>query len=351
MNQLTARPKLLKQANLTLIRKVIKAKGTATRAEIAMETKISSTTVRSLLNEMIQNKEIESIGYDESSGGRKAERYSLLPNRYHCAAFCISEGIVHALLVNICGEILETARLDVKNDNYEGVIFPFLDSLIKKREIKAIGLGVPGIVDGTNYWKQQPENGEFNKLTIGTSLSRRYKVPVVLENDLNATTIGFAQCYAKEFPGMNEETTNIAYLHFAEGCISAGFIAGGNVIRGFRNYAGELGLIPVENDIPLDTILTKSVSNEEYIRTITQTIVWICGILNPEYVVLSGPDLREDCVSSIDSLLFSLLPKQMTAQILYSNDVWNDYYNGLAYLTAGKMFHDVQLIGEQVYEK
>lgn len=43
MNQLTARPKLLKQANLTLIRKVIKAKGTATRAEIAMETKISST--------------------------------------------------------------------------------------------------------------------------------------------------------------------------------------------------------------------------------------------------------------------------------------------------------------------
>ena len=35
MDTLTARPRVLKQANLSLIRKVLKAKGTATRAEIA----------------------------------------------------------------------------------------------------------------------------------------------------------------------------------------------------------------------------------------------------------------------------------------------------------------------------
>lgn len=90
MDTLTARPRVLKQANLSLIRKVLKAKGTATRAEIAYETKISSTTVRSLLSEMMQNGEIESVGYDESSGGRKAERYGFRPNRYYGAAFCIT---------------------------------------------------------------------------------------------------------------------------------------------------------------------------------------------------------------------------------------------------------------------
>lgn len=90
MDTLTARPRVLKQANLSHIRKVLKAKGTATRAEIAYETKISSTTVRSLLSEMMQNGEIESVGYDESSGGRKAERYGFRPNRYYGAAFCIT---------------------------------------------------------------------------------------------------------------------------------------------------------------------------------------------------------------------------------------------------------------------
>ena len=71
MDTLTARPRLLKQANLSLIRRVIKNRGTATRAEIAGETQISSTTVRSLLAEMLENGEIESIGYDESVGERQ----------------------------------------------------------------------------------------------------------------------------------------------------------------------------------------------------------------------------------------------------------------------------------------
>ena len=55
MDTLNGRPKLLKQANLSLIRKVITAEGTATRAEIARKTNISSTTVRSLLAEMLEN--------------------------------------------------------------------------------------------------------------------------------------------------------------------------------------------------------------------------------------------------------------------------------------------------------
>ena len=76
------------------------------RAEIAYETKISSTTVRSLLSEMMQNGEIESVGYDESSGGRKAERYGFRPNRYYGAAFCITGDQIYGLLINVCGEIV-----------------------------------------------------------------------------------------------------------------------------------------------------------------------------------------------------------------------------------------------------
>lgn len=42
--------------------------------------------------------------------------------------------------------------------------------------------------------------------------------------------------------------------------------------------------------------------------------------------------------------LFSMLPKHMCAEILYSPDAWNDYHNGMAYLTAGKMFEEIQLV-------
>ena len=161
MDTLTARPRVLKQANLSLIRKVLKAKGTATRAEIAYETKISSTTVRSLLSEMMQNGEIESVGYDETSAGRKAERYGFRPNRYYGAAFCITGDQIYGLLINVCGEIVEKTRLEAANGDFESAITAWMDEQIKKREIKSIGIGVPGAVEGKGYWRTNEADGKL----------------------------------------------------------------------------------------------------------------------------------------------------------------------------------------------
>ncbi len=108
MDELIARPQMLKQVNLGLIRNAIITKGTTTRADIARDTRISSTTVRSLLTEMLQSGEIESVGFEESSGGRKAEKYRFKLDRYFGAALCIGKDAVQWLLVDIGGEIVQS---------------------------------------------------------------------------------------------------------------------------------------------------------------------------------------------------------------------------------------------------
>lgn len=346
MDALTAKPNLLKQANLSLIRKVIRTKGTVTRAEIADEVKTSSTTIRSLLAEMQRNGEIESIGYDESSGGRKAERYRFKPDRYHCVAFCITDNQMHGLLVNICGEIIEVKNLEVSNRNYLKAIIAYLDDIVSKREIKSIGLGVPGIVEGGSFLKKYRYVDELCRVEIGDIVAQRYGIPVIMENDLNATAIGFGRCYQKEYPCEDPENTNMAYIHFECGCISAGFIAGGRIIRGCKQFAGELGLIPAGNDELLDDRLAQASDDKQFIQLVVQVIGWICGILNPQYVALGGPEVRKDCIGPIADGLFALLPKNMFAEILYAPDVWNDYHEGMAHLTAGKMFDEVHFIKE-----
>lgn len=346
MDKLTARPTLLKQANLSLVRRVIRRKKTATRAEIAEETKISSTTVRSLLAEMMQNGEIESIGYDESNGGRKAERYRFSPNRYYGAAFCITDSQVHTLLINVCGEIIETAKLKIEDGHFEQAIESFLEDLLSKREIKAIGIGVPGIVEGGCFWRINKESGEWEKNDIGDVFARKYGIPVILENDINATAIGFGKCYEKEFPCEDPENTNMAYLYFEEGCVSAGFITGGRIIRGFHNFAGELGLLGMEDGGMLDTYLLAAEEDIEYVNWIIKIVTWICGILNPQYIALGGPSLREECIGPVGDGLWAVLPKPMLAEILYAPDVWDDFHEGMAYLTAGKIFDEVQFIKE-----
>ena len=347
MDTLTARPRLLKQANLSQIRRVIKRRGTSTRAEIAGETQISSTTVRSLLAEMMENGEIESIGHDKSSGGRKAERYRFKPDKYYGAAICISGSDMHGLLVGICGEILETVRLEFTGSDYEPAICAFLDELMARKDIKSIGIGVPGIVEGGAFWQGTGGSDELCRYDLGDRLAERYHIPVVMENDLNATAIGFGRCYAKEFPRESPERANMAYLHLEKTCVSAGFIVGGRIVRGFRNFAGELGLIPMEDGRILDEWLISALDDKDYTDLMIRIISWICGILNPQYVVLGGPDLRTDCIGPISDGFSALLPKHMTAEILYSADMWHDYHDGMASLTAGKIFDDVQFIKEQ----
>lgn len=248
-------------------------KGTATRAEIAEETNISSTTVRSLLNEMFKDREIEGIGYDESSGGRKAERYRLKPDRYHCAAFCISGEQIHALLINVCGEIVDISYLDVEGGDYEKEIFGYLDRLAAEWEIRAIGIGAPGIVEGSGYWREDSESRELCWTDIGTLLSERYQAPVLLENDLNAIAIGFGKRYEEELKNKQPELTNMAYVRFEKGCISAGFISGGRIIRGWSNFAGELGLVMAGEDGVPDM---NTMDEVRYTKRLVQILSWIC---------------------------------------------------------------------------
>lgn len=187
---------------------------------------------------------------------------------------------------------------------------------------------------------------EMYQVNIGDILTTKYGIPIIMENNLNAIMIGFDQCYQKEFPTENHENTTLAYIHFEKGCISAGFSTGGKIIRGCNNFAGELGLIPIDNRRLLDECIFEAMDDASYVNLIIKILTWICGILNPQYIALAGPDLRQDCIGPIGDGLYALLPTLMLPTIVYSADVWHDYHNGMAYLTAGKMFDDIQLIKE-----
>lgn len=346
MENINARPTLLKQVNLAMIRNVIRIKGTVTRSEIAEQTQISSTTIRSLLNELLLKGELESIGFDESSGGRKAQRYRFRLDCYYSVAFCITATQIHALLINVLGKIIDKITWDITERELESVIITYLDELMKHKKIKSIGIGVPGIVEGGSYWKKRIPEDALYRVDIGETLSKRYHIPVILENDLNATAIGFQRCYEKEFPCENPNNTNMVYLHFEKGCISAGIISEGRIIRGYKNYAGELSLIPLDNDKILDEYLADLKDNAQYIHLVIKIIGWLCGILNPQYIVLGGPDMQKEFISDISDRLYSLLPKHMMTEILYSSDSLHDYYDGMTYLTAEKMFDEIPLLKE-----
>lgn len=342
MKNIIGKPHALKQVNLSLVRKAIKEKGSATHTEIVEATKISVTTVRTLLSELLKNNEIIDIGYDESSGGRKAVRYELNKHRFFGVALCLDKERVHYLIVNICGEIYKSGVFTVENDISQSIC-SFLDGLVSTLEIRSIGIGVPGIVSGMSYQRKNAK-GHFEDHPIGELISERYGVPVLLENDLNAITLGFGRCYLKQYPEESCENINMAYVHFGKTCLSAGFLSNGRILRGWNNFVGELGLFPVNTSQTLDELLASLLEEAQYANIVAKLIAAICCMLNPEYIAIGGIGLRKNLLPLITEYFNGILPDKMSAEIVYAEDRWHDYFEGMAYLTAEQIFANVLLI-------
>lgn len=343
MNKLLGKPGILKQVNLSLIRKAVKESGSATRAEIVNATGISVTTVRALLGEMLENGEIAANSYDQSSGGRKAVRYQLQKNKFLGAVFCLDGAQVRYCVVNICGEICESGSFAAKEP--AAAICAFLDDMTAQKDIRSIGIGVPGIVHGLRYQRQNA-SGALERFAIGEVIREKYGVPVLLENDLNAITLGFGRCYLKQYPEEHCENLHMAYLHFEATCVSAGFLVNGHVLRGWNNFVGELGLFPLKGDKTLDDLLSLPLPDRDYADLVSKLIAGICCVLNPQYIAVGGAAFRRHCLPFITEAFNSVLPDEMSAEILYGGDVWQDYMEGMAYLTAEQIFTELKLVQE-----
>jgi glucokinase len=109
----------------------------------------------------------------------------------------------------------------------------------------AIGIGLVGQVDTrTGTWLEAMNLPIKAPVPLGTQLSERYGIPVALDNDVHAASL------AEMRWGMGTESADFIYLNVGTG-ISAGLIFNRELLRGTRNFAGELGHMVVQRDGPL----------------------------------------------------------------------------------------------------
>jgi len=108
-----------------------------------------------------------------------------------------------------------------------------------------IGIGIPGTVDAATGLVTHAMNLGVERLELGSLLSQRLGTPVRVENDVNAAAIG--AFHALDQPG----SASIGYLNLGTG-LAAGLVLRGELWRGARGAAGEIGHVLVDPNGPLD---------------------------------------------------------------------------------------------------
>lgn len=105
--------------------------------------------------------------------------------------------------------------------------------------LSGVGVGIPGRVDHRTGVVHTAVNLGVERLELGRLLSDSLDgVGVAVDNDVKATALGAADY-------LRRPEADLTYLNFGTG-VSAATLAGGTLIRGGGNLAGEIGHFPID---------------------------------------------------------------------------------------------------------
>jgi len=161
-----------------------------------------------------------------------------------------------AALATRDGKIVKLLRIQTKREEgAEGgfkAICEMVKSLLDEAKIQGlsvekIGVGFGGPVDferGTVYLSHHVPGWE--NFPLRNELEHRFGIPVIVDNDANAGTLG------EWMFGAGKGVNDLLYVNIGTG-IGGGIISGGNLVRGWRNLAGEIGHMTVKPDGPVCT--------------------------------------------------------------------------------------------------
>jgi glucokinase len=153
---------------------------------------------------------------------------------------------IHCLVIDRKGRVLGTSRASTKaSRGYAAVVERIAevaheamdDAGIRRRDLKAVGIGAPGMIDPAGGVIQLAPNLGWRSKPLADDLGDELDLPVVLGNDVNFGALGEAT-----YGGSRKAASSFAV--FVGTGLGGGLVVGGRVVNGSHGFGGEIGHIP-----------------------------------------------------------------------------------------------------------
>lgn len=121
-----------------------------------------------------------------------------------------------------------------------GIVDSFKAQIPAGERLAALGICAPGPIDHVQGIIVNPTNlPKFTNAPIGPMLTERTGLPVQLEHDAKGAALG------EMFYGAGRGERNMVYIVVGTG-VGAAIIMNGELVRGVKNFAGEVGHITID---------------------------------------------------------------------------------------------------------
>jgi len=236
----------VRERNTHAVLEALREHRPAARADLAPRTGLSKPTVGSALRDLESAGLVRQYGRTTGRRGPSASLYDLVPDALLVLGIDIGAHYVRAVLADMDGQPVRETTEQLARPHADDV----LDSVraigrtvaahIDRIELAVVG--TPGIVDpATGRIGAAPNIDAWEGMLAERVLSDALGVPVRVDNDVNLAALG------EHMAGGGRDADSFAYLSIGSG-LGAGIVLHGQLHRGARGAAGEIGFLPVGDD-------------------------------------------------------------------------------------------------------
>jgi predicted NBD/HSP70 family sugar kinase/biotin operon repressor len=230
------------------------ADGPITRPQIAERTSLSKATVGAVIDRLEQAGMIAAAGAQHGRRGRSPIAYVVRETAGFVVGIDIGGKNIRAGAADIYGEPIadEQRPTSLAGDRAVSAQAVEIAGAVVERarsthdRLLAVGVSTPGVVDLVSRrvtslaYNVSPDGG----LDPHTGIRARWKVPVLIENNVNLAALG------EYWQGLARGLSSFAFVAIGAG-VGMGLVLGGELVRGAHGAAGEIGYLPISND-PFD---------------------------------------------------------------------------------------------------
>ncbi len=236
-----------KQHNRDLVLRTIFANKSISRAELARVTNLTRTTVSEVVNGLLAEGFVNEVGLGTSIGGKSPILLSIVPDSRYLIGLNLAQDKFIGAIVNLRGEIKEIVETPVRDGDGKkalDLVYEIIDQLVKKniKPIVGIGVGAPGLINTRGGVVVNAVNLDWQDLPLGQLLTKKYKLPVSVLNDSQATAIG-----EFVYGGGHAPDENLIVVNVKHG-IGSGILLNGRLFQGDGGGAGEIGHVVVQEN-------------------------------------------------------------------------------------------------------
>jgi predicted NBD/HSP70 family sugar kinase len=254
---LPARQEGLRQHNLALVAQSIAAGEPVSRAGIAAATGLTKTTVSSLVDDLVGAGLVTELGPAASGKiGRPASGLALNRAGFVGVGLEINVDYLAVCVANLVGEVrtLRTRPRDNRDQSPAKVLGRALrmtNNAIASAQaagltVAGLAVAVPGPVETDRGRLRLAPNLGWADVPVAEILAGRLAardLPVLVDNEANLAALG--ELWFGGHDGLDD------FVHVSgEIGVGAGIVIGGELFRGVRGFAGEVGHVTVEPDGP-----------------------------------------------------------------------------------------------------